>query len=158
MKKIVKKIKEVNYKLIVMIETTLLLLCLALGIFFYVKSNPAIINMITLATTVKPETFTELYFENHTSLPKDTNLYDEKKFKFTVHNLEYKTMTYPYEVYIDFEGNKQIIDEGSITLKQGEYKTIDENYMLTYPTARVKIVVNLINKNQQIDFWIGEAL
>jgi hypothetical protein len=157
-RKIVRKRKEFNYKLLVLIETPILLLFLALGIFSFVKSNPAIMNMITLATTVKAETFTELYFEDHTNLPKDTNLYEEKTFKFTVHNLEYKTMTYPYEVYIDFEGEKQMIDEGSISLKQNQYKTIEESYLLTYPTQRVKIIVNLINKNQQIDFWIGEAL
>jgi len=156
MKKIVKKRKKVNYRLLVFIETPLLLLCLAVGIFFYVRSNPDIMEMITLATTVKPETFTELYFEDHTNLPKDTVLYEEKKFKFTVHNLEYKTMAYPYEVYIDFAGEKQMIDEGSVTLKQDQFKTIEENYTLTYPTQRVKIVVNLINKNQQITFWIGE--
>lgn len=148
------KKKGINYKLLVMIKTPLLLLCIVVGIFFYVKSNPAIREMITLATTVKPETFTELYFENHTKLPSKIELSHLYTFAFTLHNLEYKDMDYPYEVYIEVEGKKQYLDQRTVSIKKNRYKTINENFTFTLPKGRVKVVVNLINKNQQIDFWI----
>jgi len=110
-----------------------------------------------MATTKKPETFTELYFADHLNLPKDTTLDKENKFKFTLHNLESKEMTYPYEVYIDSNGEKQMVGQGSVNLKQDEYKTIEESYTLTQPIKRAQVIVNLIDKHQQIDFWIDEG-
>jgi len=37
----------------------------------YVNTNPAAKKIFKLATTVEPETFTELYFENHTTSSQD---------------------------------------------------------------------------------------
>ncbi|MEK7573878.1 MAG: hypothetical protein AAB531_05665 [Patescibacteria group bacterium] len=125
-----------------------------LGVLFVRRQSPAIDNAITLATTVKPETFTELYFENHLSLPGKIILYQDYPFKFTIHNLENKDMSYPYEVYINLNGEKQIIDEASVFVKSGAYKTIDEGFTITYFTKRVEVIVNLKDKNQKIDFWI----
>ena len=165
MKKIKKvtKIKKVkskkrNYKLIVKVELLILALLFAVGLYQVYQYVPGVKEAVTLATTVKPETFTELYFENHLQLPANISYNQENKFAFTVHNLEYKTITYPYEVYIKCSdvgclGEKQIIDEGKITLKHDEYKTIPESFTLTTPTGRIEVVTNLINKNQQIDFW-----
>jgi hypothetical protein len=65
-------------------------------------------------------------------------------------------MLYPYEVYIDINGEKQSIDKSSVLIKNNEYKTITQTFIITTPIQRAKIVVNLINKNQQIDFWMGE--
>jgi hypothetical protein len=111
---------------------------------------------IILATTYQPERFTELYFENHLNLPKDTTLNTPKTFAFTIHNLEYRTETYPYEIYIPNNGQKQIIATGTATLNQDQYKTIHETFTLTTQTKRAHMVVNLKNKDQQIAFWMGE--
>lgn len=155
MKKIIKvKNKKINYKLIVKAELLILAVLFVIGIYQIYKYVPGVKEAVALATTVKPETFTELYFENHLLLPSKIIYYKENDFKFTIHNLENKDMEYPYEVYIDVNGEKQVIDEASVIVKSGEYKTIDENYEITLPTIRVKVIINLINKNQQIDFWM----
>src|SRR5665648_1047660 len=104
----------------------------------------------------KPETFTELYFEDHLSLPNKVTLFKENNFKFTIHNLENKVMVYIYEVYIDVNREKQMIDKNSVIIKNNEYKTITEDFTITVPSQRVKVVVNLMGKNQQIHFWMGE--
>ena len=65
-------------------------------------------------------------------------------------------MEYPYEFYIDVNGEKQMIDKSSVLIKNNEYKTISEDFTITIPTQRVKAVIDLINKNQQIHFWMGE--
>lgn len=154
--KLVRKQKIIRF-FTIGIWTLAIILAIIAGAVY--TSIPAVKNAIVMATTIKPETFTELYFENHLSLPKKIVTDQENNFKFTVHNLEYKTMTYPYEVYIKCSdagcnGEKQIIDEGKITLKHDEYKTISESYMITLPTGRIEIVANLINKKQGIDFWV----
>jgi hypothetical protein len=65
-------------------------------------------------------------------------------------------MEYTYEVYIDAKRGKQMINKSSVLIKNNEYKTISEDFTITIPTQRVKVVLNLINKNQQIHFWMGE--
>ncbi len=111
-------------------------------------------NTIALATTIKPETFTELYFENHTSLPSTVTTNQTITFTFTVHNLEYRSYTYPYEISLNEKSNKTIIDRGIFTLPQNGYKTISETYTITRPITRAKIAVTLTNLHQDIFFWI----
>ena len=150
-------IRKINYKRIIRIELLLLVVCfIVVGSFRLVKYVPSVKEALILATTVKPETFTELYFEDHLSLPDKITLFKENNFKFTIHNLENKDMEYKYEVYIDVNGEKQMIDKSSVSIKNNEYKTISEEFTITIPMQRVKVVVNLINKNQQIHFWMEE--
>jgi hypothetical protein len=122
-----------------------------------VSSFPSVRETVALATTVKPETFTELYLENHLTLPKETIIKKAETFSFTIHNLEYKTMTYPYEVYIqDTAGRKEVLIKDIVKLKHDEKKTIPVYYELLQPIKRAKVVVNLTAKQQEIHFWIGE--
>ena len=151
-------IRKINYKRIIRIELLLLVVCfIVVGSFRLVKYVPSVKEALTLATTVKPETFTELYFEDHLSLPNKVTLFKENHFKFTIHNLENKDMEYKYEIYVDIEkGKKEMIDKGSVFIKNNEYKTISEEFIITIPIQRVKVAVNLISKSQQIHFWMGE--
>jgi hypothetical protein len=129
-----------------------------MGILLY-NAFPSLRENIALATTVKPETFTELYFEDHLNLPKETTIDKSYSFKFTIHNLEYKDMVYPYEVYIASNGGKLMtIDKGEFSLKQDQYLTILERYTFEEKIKRAKVVVDLHSKKQQIDYWIGETL
>ena len=150
------KHEKINYKPIMKIRLVLLVAWFIVVGFLVVECVPSVKEALILATTVKPETFTELYFEDHLSLPNKVTLFKENNFKFTIHNLENKDMEYPYEVYIDAKRGKQMIDKSSVLIKNNEYKTISEDFTITIPTQRVKVVLNLINKNQQIHFWMGE--
>jgi len=150
------KNEKINYELIMRIRLLLFVVwCIVIG-FLVVECVPSVKEALILATTVKPETFTELYFEKHLSLPNKVTLFKENNFNFTIHNLENKDMEYPYEVYIDVNGEKQMINKSSVLIKNNEYKIISEDFTITIPMQRVKVVVNLINKNQQIHFWMGE--
>jgi hypothetical protein len=150
------KKKKLSHKLIISIVSVLIIAGIVAGIFQLVKNVPSIKEAITIAANPKPETFTELYFEDHLYLPDKINLSEENNFKFTIHNLENKDMEYPYEVYIDINGGKQIIDKNSVLIKSNNYKTIKENFIITIPLQRFRVVVNLINKNQEIDFWMTQ--
>jgi len=147
------KNKNIKSK-IIRVALLLIVVCfVAVGIFQLVKYD-SVKKAIILATTKEPQTFMELYFENHLSLPGKVTLFEENNFKFTIHNLENKDMEYPYEVYIDTNGEKQIISMDSVLIEDNEYKTITVDFTITIPIPRSRVVVNLINKNEQIRFWI----
>ena len=123
-------------------------------IFQLTNLTPLVKETLALATTRKPETFTELYFEDHVNLPNEIISGKVYRFSFTIHNLENTDMDYPYEVYVDAQANKEPIDEGTVFVKNDEYKTIDQNYMLATPSGRMKIQVLLVDQNQPISFWM----
>ncbi|MCL5072428.1 MAG: hypothetical protein M1308_16285 [Actinobacteria bacterium] len=148
------KNRNTNSRIIIWIGVLFIVGWIAAGIFLLANYVPSIKEAIILATTVKPETFTELYFENHSSLPKKVILFKESNFKFVIHNLEDKDMEYAVEVYIDTDNGKYVIDKKTILIKKNEYKTIAEYFTVTIPSQEAKVVVNLINKNQQIDFLV----
>ena len=104
----------------------------------------------------QPETFTELYFEDNLHLPSEVIPGHPYFFQFTLHNLEGKDMEYPYEVYIEVGQDKLIFDKGTVFVKENDYKTIQERFATSSVLPKSEIVVDLINKNQQIDFWIEE--
>lgn len=144
-----------RFKLIIKIELLLLTVAFVAEIVQAVNFFPSLKNTIALATTVKHETFTELYFENHTLLPKTIKKGEEYSFVFTIHNVEYQDVEYSYVVYLQRDSQKITLDEGEFNLKNNEYKSVKENFG-PLENLRVKIVVEIINKNQQIDFWMGE--
>jgi hypothetical protein len=86
--------KKINYKPIMKIRLLLLVVWFNVIGFLVVECVPSVKEALILATTVKPETFTELYFEDHLSLPNKVTLFKEDNFKFTIHNLENKDMIY----------------------------------------------------------------
>ena len=150
----VQKNKKAKRNLTRKIVIFLLVVCFfVVGIFQLIEYD-SVKKAIIFATTMKPQVFTELYFENHLSFPDKITLFKENNFEFTIHNLENEDMEYPYEVYIDTNGEKQIIDMDSVLIKDNEYKTIAVDFTIKVLIQRSKVVVNLINKNQQIYFWI----
>ena len=154
LKKLLMKIKKYN-KTILRIELILIIipfLCLDAKIAY---SIPSVRETIALATTAKPETFTELYFEDHLKLPDKVSASKTYAFKFTIHNLENKDMEYPYQVYIKTDNQKYTINSNNVSIKNNEYKTISETFSIPKIAGRSAVVVNLIDKSQQIDFWIN---
>ncbi|MDD2352201.1 MAG: hypothetical protein WCV43_07970 [Candidatus Caldatribacteriota bacterium] len=109
----------------------------------------------SFATTAKPERLTELYFESHHLLPGEIRLNEEINFEFTICNLEGEDLEYIYEVFMLWQNQKTIIGRDSIFIKKNESETINQKFLLDeWIAGRIKIVVNLVNKNQQIHFWV----
>ncbi len=147
------KNKKMNYRLIVKSGLLLLAVGLAVGFIRIANSVPKVKEAIVLATTVKPETFTELYFEDHSNLPKAIIRRKEYSFVFTVHNLEHQDMEYPYAIYLQRGDQKTILNQGTFSLKYDEFKSINEGFG-PLKNLRSNIVVELLNKNQIISFWM----
>jgi hypothetical protein len=102
------------------------------------------------------EIIKELYFENHNDLPKIIIPNKEQSFSFTVHNLEYNTMTYPYQVFLidDAMNIKELVASGEMTLNQDQSKTIQQPFISSTLFDRVRLELLLVNKNQSIHFWM----
>jgi hypothetical protein len=104
------------------------------------------------------ETFTELYFEDNLHLPSQVIPKRPYFFQFTLHNLEGKDMQYPYEVYIEVGQDKLLFDKGTLFVQENGYKTIQERFATTDILRKGEIVVDLVNENQHIDFWIQKSV
>lgn len=104
----------------------------------------------------QPETFTELYFTDHLNLPKEIELETPYSFEFSVHNQEHQDFTYTYEVTTNNQESTQVIVEGLFFLEHNEKKTIPVTFQISPPFERIKITVNLVNKNQPIHFWVEQ--
>ena len=120
----------------------------------FANTNPAIKKAINLATTIQPETFTELYFENHNQLPTTIIRFQIYPYSFTIRNLENKDIEYHYK--ISGQRNNQTIFEDyyTINIKKGETKTINDT-VGPLKNLQTKIIIELIDQNQQISFLMN---
>lgn len=118
--------------------------------------EPTVARTLASVPSFKPADYTELYFEENTTVPNIVQSGGSIDFAYTIHNLEHKTMDYTYEVSLDTVEPKQIIDQGTVRLKHDEYKTISEHFTFKEAASSARVVVKLTNKNQDINFWIGE--
>lgn len=149
--------KNKSNHLILIIGSVVLFFITAVIAIYFPLITTSITEVVTSATSVNHEPFTEIYFDKHTELPTIVIPLKQYNFKFTIHNLENKTMNYVYEVYLNTNDGKLSIDKGSTTMKNHEYKTFEEGFSINGHLTKDEIVVKLINKNQQIDFWIEGA-
>jgi hypothetical protein len=104
-----------------------------------------------------PERFTELYFENPSSLPTQTVAGTPMSFLFGIHNAEGVTTAYPYVVYFqEPTGIVMDIQTGTISLAPDASTTIVSSY--TFPASNItgKVVVYLTSLNQHIDFLLSK--
>ena len=150
----VSHMKKFNLKFLTIAMT---FFCLG-ALIFWLSTIPSVQRTWILATTVQPETFTELYFEDHLKLPSKIVVGQSEDFKFTIHNLEYKDMKYAIEMYILADGKRENLDKQTVAIKSNGYKTILESYTILEPVKRAEVVINLIDKKQQIDFWVDGEL
>jgi hypothetical protein len=126
----------------VLITAAVLLAVLIIGIRAIPKNN---------------EPLTELYFDDHLDLPKTAEINKEYNFSFAIHNLEYQEMGYKYEITIEYNNRKFILDKNIIYLNNEETKHIQGKFTIPDKFDRAKITVNLINKNQAIHFWVDKT-
>ena len=115
----------------------------------------AIITTLVLVFTNKPkESFTELYFEDHQNLPKDINVNENNFFAFTIHNMENQEFTYSFKVTEEYSDKVVLVGENSVTLQDDQIATIPIFFTINDDFETAKIKVELLNKEQEIHFWV----
>src|SRR5579883_2869159 len=104
----------------------------------------------------KPETFTELYFNNNDTLPFEILPQKTYSFSFIIHNLENKPMTYQYSAYIQTYNNKIPLTKGTKSLYYDKFAKIPITFSTDSALLKSKVIVALVNKKQTISFWVNE--
>jgi hypothetical protein len=91
------------------------------------------------------EPLTEVYFENHTTLPAYVFLDKPYNFSFTIHNMEYQRMRYTYTIDAYDENNTFLfnVDENEFILEENQSVTAAERFIMDNPFNRARIVVNV---------------
>ncbi len=82
----------------------------------------------------RPEHFTELSFDNYTAtaahIPKHAARGQRIPFSFTIHNVEGRTMTYTYDVFVVVGHSTTTINSGTIAVPDGAAVHIPEVYVV----------------------------
>ena len=136
----------------------ILFVILAASFFLYQDKSAVYAELNSLKLIPQPEQFTELYFENSSNLPRSTVAKQPITFSFGIHNVEYATTTYPYEVYFEYPDGSQVdITSGIVTLPNDASTTIPVSYTFSASNLTGMIVVNLPSQdNQSIDFLLPD--
>ncbi len=131
---------------------------LVAGTLIFFNLNRATIHneLVTLYLIPQPERLTELYFNNNAKLPSSVTNNKIISFAFVIHNLETADYQYVYDVSIKVNGTKRIVDSGNIVVKNDQYYVKQEKFKLTNLDRNQEVVVELLNKQQSIDFWMGK--
>jgi hypothetical protein len=131
---------------------------LFVGMLIFFSLNRASIynELITLDLIPKPEKLTELYFNDNANLPNSVTSNQTVSFAFVIHNLEATNFQYTYDVSVNANGTRHIVDSGNVLVKNNQYYVKNEKINLIHSTGSQEVVIELTNKQQSIDFWIGE--
>ena len=131
---------------------------LAVGVLIFINVQRAVIRdtLTALYLIPQPERLTELYFENSANLSNIPTNNKQVSFSFVVHNLETSDYQYTYDVSVYANGAQHVVDSGKILVKDNQYYVKAEKLALTNVSGRQEIVVELTNKQQMIDFWVGK--
>lgn len=123
----------------------IILICLAVML---------VATIIIAARIKEPEPFTELYFTEHTTLPR---LGDQAHFLFTINNLENQDMQYHVKLYADGHNRTEKLEEFLVNIGKGTRKTFNVSYSLPDDFGTGKVRVQLVNKDQSIHYWTRYA-
>ncbi len=103
----------------------------------------------------KSESYTELYFAGYSLLPTSIPKNGAINFTFVVSNLEGKEFSYPYIVYfVTKSGQRYMLDSGAINLPKDQSGKVNVSYVFTNPNQSGRVVVELTNINQKINFLL----
>jgi len=122
--------------------------------------RPAITNQLNSWKLLpEPEKLTELYFVHPNSLPATYTPGKSQMISFTLHNLEYQTMTYRYQIIEESQdgSNATILDTNAFTINQGQYRTVSYPATLVDAGQDAKIVVSIPTVNESIDYALTRS-
>jgi|SRR5450432_671913 hypothetical protein len=128
---------------------------LVVGMFIFFNLNKASADneLAALDLIPKPEKLTELYFNDNANLPNAV-MKQPISFAFVIHNLETTDFQYDYNVLVNVNGARHIVDSGSILVKDNQYFTKNEKFSLLNVRGTQEVIIELTNKRQSIDFWV----
>src|SRR5438874_12441249 len=96
---------------------------LVVGMIIFFNSNRTSIynELYNLDLIPKSEKLTELYFNDNANLPVSETSNQVISFAFVIHNLETTDYQYIYEVSVNLNGTRHIVDSGKVLVKTDQY-------------------------------------
>ncbi len=113
--------------------------------------------------TPQPERLTELYFTDHTKLPKTVKAGATETVAFTVHNLEHQHVTYHYKLVavLADSDSEQVLNEGTFALDHDgvHLGSVDITVPNLGPQISIQLHLYYTSKDpaiqtQSIDYWV----
>ena len=132
------------------------ILVVGMIVIFNINRVPIDNELTDLDLLPKPEKLTELYFNDSADLPGSATGNKVISFAFVIHNLETTDYQYVYNVYVNVNGTRHIVDSAKVLVKNNQYYVKNEKFNLMNSPGSQEVVVELINIHQSIDFWIGK--
>ena len=126
------------------------------GLLLDSSDRQAVDIAIDNATVHKQETYTELYFTHPDSLSKTYDTGQDVPIYFSISNRENRYIDYRYVVQqVDGKSGMAVqLTQGSAAIQKDSTQNIKTNIRLNGVDERVKIVVQLIDIDQYIAFWV----
>lgn len=125
-------------------------------IFYSFNKAPIQNELAALDLIPKPEKLTELYFSDNANLPSTVTRNQAINFAFVIHNLETTDFQYSYVVSVNTNGVKHVVDSGNVLVKDNQYYVKSEKFNLMKSSGSQMVLIELTNKRQSIDFWLGK--
>lgn len=130
---------------------TLLAVVLIASIGFVTHYKTPIMQTISLASTHRPEPYTELYFTG-TNLPQNVKVNTLTVVTFHITNHEAVSKTYHYSVSQSALNSVAIIAVGNVTLSDGAGVNRQITFKVLKPHTLSNLNIRLIGTDQQINF------
>jgi len=118
------------------------------GLVFSQRS--VIARDLSNATKHKPETFTELYFDNYNSFVKLLKPSRSYNGQFSIVNHQANTVNYRYQVTEIENGIVVSSNPGTVWLRNEQSATLPFSYRATKIDNSVEVIITLPDFNQQI--------
>lgn len=130
------------------------------GVWLFTHQSAVVAQMNEWKLLPQDEAFTELFLNNHLNLPKEIVKGQTVSFSFTIHNLEGKTVKYPYVVYLQTDKGERIsIAYNAVTLMDKESRIINEEYTFkTQITKPVTVFIKLSNTGENLHFFLPSTI
>jgi hypothetical protein len=100
------------------------------------------------------QTYTELAFNNVNKLPSTIPNNNQVKFSFMIHNVEGKTVSYPFVITLEKGNTYKVLKIGTVTLTPNNAVSIPENLSIQETSQRQEVEITLTSLKQSIDFWL----
>ncbi len=126
----------------------LLIVLVVLGVMFKTPIHSA----YALASTHQPETYTELYFTNVVSLPKQVTVGRIYNFGFKVVNHESRIMTYHYAVTIQYGTTTQVLATKTVAVPAAGSAIIPVSFEIDQLNQLATLKVTLAEQHESISF------
>jgi len=115
----------------------------------------ALAQTIKLATTKQPERFTELYFVTPQTLPTAVSINKSYQLNYRVVSHQATPVTYTYQTWYILSGQKRLINQGIITLADGQSSDQVINFVARNDSQTYQVGVTIVELDQTISLRVA---